>query len=301
MNEQNYGFAFNSITITHDTFQKTAKNKHGQIKISHEIAFYKYIIQNNIQFPIPRLIHCKEDTLILEYIRNADTLTNKINATNVYEYIHRIRTYLSHIHSIRIPVSVDTIKKDTIIEIEQKVISRFNEFDWGSNTLYNSIHSVNHIKIKSLFEYCHIIKDKIMGELCKRDHYSIIHGDIHLGNILVDESDNIVFIDPRGYFGESELYGLPEYDYAKLLFGLSGYSVFDNMSVDELLVENNNINIDFIKEHEYIFERNIFDTMSVLFCLSIWLANNSCFTNVNKKIMSLLIACYYCEKYVSGI
>jgi hypothetical protein len=37
----------------------------------------------------------------------------------------------------------------------------------------------------------------------------------------------VTFIDPRGYFGETELYGLPDYDYAKTLYSLSGYDLFN--------------------------------------------------------------------------
>ena len=89
-----------------------------------------------------------------------------------------------------------------------------------------------------------------------------------------------------------------EYDYAKLLFGLSGYSAFDNMVIDNLIINNNNLEIDFINKYEFIFESEKFDKISILFCLSIWLANNSCFSNIHKKITSLMIAFYYCEKYL---
>ena len=164
--------------------------------------------------------------------------------------------------------------------------------------MYNSIKSVNNIKFKNISYYCDIIHTKIISYLDGRNFYNLIHGDIHLGNILLDENDNIYFIDPRGYFGGSKLFGLYEYDYAKLLFGLSGYSVFDNIIINELNIINDNIEIDFIKDYEYIFETEKFDKITILFCLSIWLGNNSCFSNINKKITSLMIAYYYCEKYL---
>ena len=125
----------------------------------------------------------------------------------------------------------------------------------------------------------------------------MIHGDIHLGNILVD-GNQVYFIDPRGYFGNTELYGLFEYDYAKLLFGLSGYSLFDNLYINELTIKGNNIEIDLIKKYEFIFESDLFDNITKLLSLSIWLGNNSCFIDINKKITSLMIAYYYCEKYI---
>ena len=298
MNENNYGFTFNKIIIKDDCFNKTYKNILGKNKINNEIDFYLYIINNNISFPIPQLINYQDGSLSLKYIFNSTTLTNMINSSNIYDYINKIKIFLHNIHSIKKEILFDIIQKDVIIEIEKKVFERYNEFDWENNKLFNSIKSINNIKIKNIYYYCNIIKTKIIYYLKERNYYNLIHGDTHLGNILLDENNNLFFIDPRGYFGESKLFGLYEYDYAKLLFGLSGYSVFDNMIIDKLTIINNNIEIDFIKNYEYIFEKGIFDEITILLCLSIWLANNSCFSNVNKKITSLMIAYYYCEKYL---
>jgi hypothetical protein len=304
MNENNYGFIFNDITIHNNLFNKKSKNLFGKIKINNEINFYLFIIENNIDFPMPKLTNHEDGILTLEYVSNSYVLTNEFNINNlnnlniIRSYIDKIKIYLYNIHSIQKQVSSNTIKKDLILEVEQKVLTRFNEFEWNNNALFNSIQSVNNIKINNISYYCNIIKTKLLYHLKNRDYYNIIHGDIHLGNILLDTSNNIFFIDPRGYFGESKLFGLYEYDYAKLLFGLSGYSIFDNMNINELHIINNNIEIDFIKQYEFIFEQNIFDNITILLCLSIWLANNSCFSNINKKITSLMIAYYYCEKYI---
>jgi hypothetical protein len=298
MNEQNYGFLFNDISINNDYLNKKSKNILGKNKINNEIDFYLYISKNNIKFPMPRLIKYEDGSLTIEYIYNSVTLTNKINSMNIYDYIKKIKEYLTIIHSIKESVTFDIIKRDINIELNKKIIERFYEFDWNSNQSYNSIKYVNNRSIKNIFYYRDLIQNKIELYLKDRSYYNVIHGDTHLGNILVDEQDSIYFIDPRGYFGESKLFGLYEYDLAKLLFGLSGYSQFDNMMIDELTIINDNIEIEFIKKYEYIFESEIFDKITILLCLSIWLANNSCFSNVNKKITSLMIAYYYCEKYL---
>ena len=300
MNENNYGFVFNDIIIKNGIFNKKSKNSLGKMKINNEIDFYLYIINNNICFSIPKLLNYEDGNLSIEYISNSYTLTNIINNSNVFNYIDKIQKNIHTIHEIQKYVSFDIIEKDLNIEINKKLIDRFNEFDWNSNLLYNSIKSVNNIKFKNINYYCNIIYNKIIYYLDGRNYYNLIHGDIHLGNILLDENDNIYFIDPRGYFGESKLFGLYEYDYAKLLFGLSGYSVFDNIIINELNIINNNIEIYFIKDYEYIFESCKFDKITILFCLSIWLGNNSCFSNINKKITSLMIAFYYCEKYLDN-
>ena len=297
MNINNYGFTFNNITIQDNIFRKDYKNLIGKQKINNEINFYLYIINNHIDFPIPKLLEYQDGCLSIEYINNSCTLTNKIDTVNSYEYITKIKQKLAIIHTIKKQVSFDVIQKDLYIEVHKKVLDRFTEFDWESNFLYNSIKSVNGLKIKDINYYSNIIRIELTECLKDRKHYNIIHGDTHLGNILLDINDNLIFIDPRGYFGETLLFGLYEYDYAKLLFGLSGYSAFDNMIINKLEINNNNIEIDFIKNYEYIFDTNNFDKITILFCLSIWLGNNSCFSNINKKITSLMIAYYYCEKY----
>jgi hypothetical protein len=201
--------------------------------------------------------------------------------------------HLETLHAITKPISRETANRDLQIEIEKKVMDRFSEFDWKNSP---KIRSVNGRKIRDITTYCELIKSKLLSKL-DVTHYNLIHGDVHLGNILCDnDDDHLTFIDPRGYFGDTELFGLREYDYAKLLFGLSGYSHFDTMEINELKLDDTNLEIDFIREYEYIFESCEFEETTVLLSLSIWLSNNSCFSDANKKIMSLMTAFYYCEK-----
>lgn len=296
MNEQNYGFVFNEITIQDNIFYKTYKTSAGKKKINHEIEFYKYILMNQIPFPMPTLVEHGDGYLAIEYIKTASTLTNE----NPFTYIPTIQNQLSTIHSIIIPIPPEIIHRDVEIEVKKKVMDRFREFDWTANPIYPSIVTVNGVQIHPIETYCDQIHNRLQYLLKHRNTYQLIHGDVHLGNILVDNENQkqLWFIDPRGYFGESRLFGLKEYDYAKLMFGVSGYSIFDTMVIPELNIENGNLHIEWIHPYELIFENPTFDEITRLFCLSIWLANNSCFTNINKKITSLTIASYYCEKYL---
>jgi len=297
MNNNNYGFIFNDINIVNDKFIKKFKNSLGKKKINNEIKFYKYIIDNKIKFSIPNLIEYDDGIIILEFIKNSSTLTNIIDEKNVIDYYKIINKELENIHNIKLVIPKEKLYSDLKIEIIEKNLIRFKEYDWYKNSNFNKITSVNNIKIQDINYYSNNIFKKIMHYLEDRKFYNLIHGDTHLGNILVDKN-KLYFIDPRGYFGNTELYGLCEYDYAKLLFGLSGYSFFDNLHIDELIVKDNNLEIDFIKNYETIFASELFDNVTKLLCLSIWLGNNSCFIDINKKTTSLMIAYYYCEKYL---
>jgi hypothetical protein len=298
MNQNNYGYLFNDIMIENDKVIKTYKNEYGKMKINNEKQFYIFISTNNLSFKTPKLLNCSDGVIELEYIKDSTTLTKIINNENVLEFYKIIKFNLDALHCVKIPVEKTIITKDLNIELEKKIMDRFEEFDWCSNNLYNSIKTVNGIKIKNVGYYVKTIKNTLTTLLRDRDHYNLIHGDTHLGNILIDKKNELYFIDPRGYFGETKLFGILEYDYAKLMFGISGYSFFDDMNIESITINDSNLEIDFIKDFEYIFESNIFDKITTLLCLSIWLGNNSCFTNINKKIISVMISFYYCEKYM---
>ncbi len=300
MNTQNYGFSFNNIKIDNDIFIKKGKNDHGKQKINNEIEFYKFVENNNIDFPMPNLINYEDGKLEIEYIANNKILTDILNSNNCHYYISQIKHLLNKIHDVTVEINFDILKNDVIFETETKIIKRYNEYNWESNKQFKNLHYINGLKFKSINYYSEIIKNKCLYYLNNRNYYNLIHGDTHLGNIM-KSNNNLYFIDPRGIFGNTKLFGIKEYDYAKLLFGISGYSKFDQMEFSEIKIENSNLKIDFIEEYEYIFLNNNFDNLTKLLSLSIWLGNNSCFIDENKKLFSLMIAFYYCEKYLSEL
>jgi len=54
-------------------------------------------------------------------------------------------------------------------------------------------------------------------------HFTIIHGDLCLSNILYDPRNCAIrLIDPRGSFGAWDIYGDPDYDLAKLCHSIAG-------------------------------------------------------------------------------
>jgi hypothetical protein len=86
---------------------------------------------------------------------------------------------------------------------------------------------------------------------------------------------------------------MKEYDYAKLYFGLGGYSYFDFKDVNDLQIDNDNIIIDMkeminILEQPYIIQ---------VFIISIWLGNSHCFIKNELKA----IESYFYSLYISTI
>ena len=128
---------------------------------------------------------------------------------------------------------------------------------------------------------------------------SIIHGDCQFNNILYNPTnDDFVFIDPRGYFGNLDLYGIPEYDFAKIKFALSGYDIFDNMEIDSLQIVDDNLILPAINivNNDNLFKKD--DIISIL-TISVWLGNAHCFkNNIPKAIFSFYYALYLASLYL---
>ena len=55
------------------------------------------------------------------------------------------------------------------------------------------------------------------------EEFSIIHGDLCFANIMVDENYSFIkVIDPRGKFGNFDVYGDFRYELAKLFHSVDG-------------------------------------------------------------------------------
>lgn len=85
--------------------------------------------------------------------------------------------------------------------------------------------------------------------------FCVIHGDLCFANILVESNLCFLrFIDPRGKFGDYDIYGDQRYEIAKLLHSIDGnydYIIEDLFSVS---VENNSIMFDIPKINKQILK-----------------------------------------------
>lgn len=106
-----------------------------------------------------------------------------------------------------------------------KTIDRLNKLkdDERFSNFFVSPIKVNGKKYKSLNEIEDILKQVVPNELYDVDQFNIIHGDLCFANIIIDNNYNFVkVIDPRGKFGDFDIYGDPRYELAKLFHSVDG-------------------------------------------------------------------------------
>ena len=107
-------------------------------------------------------------------------------------------------------------------------------------TYYNK--TMNRLsKIQDLIPFAREREIRINGRLCRNVYYykreleqklqrlvdncsefSFIHGDCTFSNMMIRKNGEPVLIDPRGYFGFTQLYGDVRYDWAKLYYSVVG-------------------------------------------------------------------------------
>jgi tRNA A-37 threonylcarbamoyl transferase component Bud32 len=293
-----YGSNFNIIYINYKKtlIKKKTINLYGIEKIKCEINFFNFINDNKIEIKIPKIYYTSYNTIIMEYIKENkynidyfDIILNEIMILHLFNNITINKNYYKQL-----------LFEETIIKIKK----RYNQIQYIINN-YNNIIYVNNIKILNIFNIIDKLNIFFNTYINDLDIYLLhpIHGDLQYNNIIIN-NNNIYFIDPKGIFGSSHIYGIKEYDIAKMYFSLSGYYEFDNMDFNNIdIINDNNLKIDFInipdfnkhKKNSYYNNCNI-KFIKYLF-ISIWLSNAHIFINNPFK----LIYSYYISIYFSTL
>jgi hypothetical protein len=323
---------FNNIKIVDENkLFKCGIDEKGKELINIEMNWYKYILNNNDNINhdntnqdnknnfinyIPKIYEMHDYGFLMEYKKNYVPLyiylKNLNDENNLQIKTNILESILDKINKLH---SITTIKEDKNLffsnlkmEIYDKIINRKKVIQDLLN-YFGNIEYVNGVKIDSLENIllkCKNIITQYYNTLDNYD-YSVIMGDCQFSNILINADynldnnhDSIIFIDPRGYFGASKIFGPKDYDYAKILYAIYGYDDFNNNSnfVVSFDGENNNsINIP-IKNIE--FDKNIlskhFSKLHKAYIITIWLS----LAEYNKNHIWKCLASYYYGLYLGS-
>ena len=92
---------------------------------------------------------------------------------------------------------------------------------------------------------------------CQR--FLFIHGDCTFSNLMLREDGTPVLIDPRGYFGYTEIYGDERYDWAKLYYSIVGnYDQF-NLKEFRLDIGESEVELQIASNHWEDMEQDFFE------------------------------------------
>ena len=301
--KQGYGASFNNLYLRDAMIKKEAKNEYGIKKIQKEIIFYKFV-QEHKCCAMPEFIESTDTSYTMKYLPTHTPLFQVFpffTETKKTHILQKIESHLQQLHKTEIKfVSKEHYQKALQTEMFEKLEKRYEEVKEIISE-YAFIKTVNSVPIRTFQENLDRLQ-QALNEFIKTQIYfkfNPIHGDCQFNNILYnEETDDLVFIDPRGYFGDNDIYGVAEYDFAKVLFALSGYDVFDAREVTGLNISGNNIILEIptlVPEPLAQTKKRFLSQVAV----SIWMGNAHCFKeNKFKTVYSYFIAMYYASLYL---
>lgn len=244
---------FNKMTVQGDKIVKEGIDEQGRALAVREKAWYKFVQE-----------HGKGIAAIPE-IYSFDPLTmQRIDGRNIFEYelgedeqksvLKKLVNALKQLHSLgHVPTDYFSINDAYL----GKTFARLEKIRDLVPFAHDEYIVINGKPCRNVFFYKDELSELFSRYRCRR--FEFLHGDCTFSNMMLDENMEPVFIDPRGYFGHTELYGDPNYDWAKLYYSVVGnYDQF-NLKRFRLTVKEHEVELDIQSngwegQEEYFFE-----------------------------------------------
>ena len=232
---------FNRLSIDGDTLIKEPIDEQGRNLARLERKWYETAIVKGVR-NIPKLFSA--EPLVIQ----------RISGGNIYEYVDlpldekrtilcKLTQALKELHGLgQIPVDTFSLKE----AYYGKTMDRLRKIRDMIPFSDRKMITVNGRECRNIYYHKRDFEQKLDALRC--DRFVFIHGDCTFSNLMLKNDIEPIFIDPRGYFGYTELYGDPDYDWAKLYYSVVGnYDRFNlkdfklNIADDmvELTIESN--------------------------------------------------------------
>jgi GTP:adenosylcobinamide-phosphate guanylyltransferase/thiamine kinase-like enzyme len=238
---------FNKMTIDGEKVIKEPLDKQGEMLAKREGEWYKFATENGVS-AIPKIYNY--EPLIME----------KIDGKNFYDVkpsrqiLEKIVDSLKKLHDVK-SVSADSFSVKEAYYT--KTISRLSKIRNLVPFADRKTIIVNGKECRNVYFYKREF-EKLLDNI-KCEYFAFIHGDCTFSNMMLRENGEPVFIDPRGYFGNTELFGDVNYDWAKLYYSLVGnYDKF-NLKDFRLKINENDVELNISSNGWESFEQDFFD------------------------------------------
>lgn len=228
---------FNRIRIDEDRVVKEGITDQGRRLAARECAWYEKAR--------------RMDIALLPKIYGTDPLTMEhIDGKNIYEYLlsyEEKRIILKKlVDSLRLLHDAERISGDMFSCMEAYFGKTYDRI----RNLRDLIPFANEESIvvngrccRNVFFHKRRLEQRLRELSCKCKEFCFIHGDCTFSNLMLRRGGSPVLIDPRGYFGHTELYGDPRYDWAKLYYSIVGNYDRFNLKDFELRIDGKQISL----------------------------------------------------------
>jgi GTP:adenosylcobinamide-phosphate guanylyltransferase/aminoglycoside phosphotransferase len=206
---------FNRMTIDGATLTKEPLDEQGRGLARLERKWYETAAAKGIR-NIPKIYSA--EPLKME----------RIHGKNIYEYenlslgekreiLRKLTDALKNLHALeRVPADTFSVRE----AYYGKTMARLAKIRDLVPFADRAAITVNGRECRNIYFYKRELERMLDG--LRPENFAFIHGDCTFSNLMLKDDAEPIFIDPRGYFGYTEMYGDPNYDWAKLYYSVAG-------------------------------------------------------------------------------
>lgn len=218
---------FNKITIKGDRIIKEGIDEQGKKLGIRECAWYDKAKEMGIPV-LPKIYGT--NPLEMEFVKGKNIYEYQLNYKAKKEILQKLVESLKLLHSKGNTASDSFSIKDAYY---YKTFDRLQKIRDLVPFAKDEHITINGRRCRNVFFYKDLLEKKLDRFI--NNKFCFIHGDCTFSNLMLREDGTPVLIDPRGYFGYTELYGDPLYDWAKLYYSIVGN--YDRFNLKDFRLE----------------------------------------------------------------
>lgn len=242
---------FNRITFQEDRIIKEPLDQQGRELAVREVAWYEKIKDKGFR-NIPMVY--STSPLVLERICGKNIYEIISSKQEKKKILKELVECLNEIHSLE---QCQADKKSYYDAYIGKTFKRLKKVYDLVPFAHEKYIFINDKKCLNVFFYKEELEHEVMKFM--PDKFELIHGDCTFSNMMLREDGTPVMIDPRGYFGMTELLGDPSYDWVKLYYSIIGnYDQF-NLKRFNLKIEADHVELQIESNHWEDMEEDFFE------------------------------------------
>lgn len=204
--------SYNSLKLINGILHKTCPTDRAINETRWFFSAQKYIPKN-----LPKIF--SSPSKVNE--RNSEYTMEQIDGVNLYQYSieNKLDTKSKRkILDAILELALDKMNIDNTQQVlDSDIDQMYFEKPYMSAKNYISEMNLDNKPLQRLEEIFNKLRPSLYGIPSK-----LIHGDLTFGNIIIDNSQKLYLIDPRGKFGKTLLFGDKNYDLAKIYFSIVG-------------------------------------------------------------------------------
>lgn len=246
---------FNRMVVDGDRLTKEGIDQQGEKLAVREKAWYQFVKPLGFT-DIPKIY--SYEPFVMEKVDGKNIFEYNFNFEEKKEILRKIVAMLKRLHSLgNAPTDYFSIHEAYVAKTFDRLV-KIRDLVPFTNQRYIT---VNGRKCRNVFFYQDELEEKI-SQLLDCQKFVLLHGDCTFSNMMLRQGKEPLLIDPRGYFGYTEMYGDVAYDWAKLYYSLVGNYDRFNIKDFRLTINEQDVDLQISSNHWEDMEEEYFNLIS---------------------------------------